>query len=57
MFERTGRRVGGKADWTSVSPREVQSLSERMFDEANVPLSARNNYYREINRYIYGLVN
>lgn len=57
LFERTGRRVGGKVDWTSVSPREVQSLSERMFDAANVPLSARNNYYREFNRYIYGLVN
>ena len=46
LFERTGRRVGGKVDWTSVSPREVQSLSERMFDAANIPLSARNNYYR-----------
>jgi len=23
LFERTGRRIGGKVDWTSVSPREV----------------------------------
>lgn len=56
LFERTGRRVGGKVDWTNVSSREVYNLSERMFDAANVPLSARNNYYREFNRYIYGLI-
>ena len=57
LYERTGKKVGGKVDWTSVSPQEAQALSERMFDAANVPLSARNNYYREFNRYIYGLGN
>ncbi len=56
LYERTGNKVGGKVDWTSVSPQEVQALAERMFDAANVPLSARNDYYREFNRYIYGLV-
>ena len=40
-----------------MSPQEAQALSERMFDAANVPLSARNDYYREFNRYIYGLGN
>lgn len=57
LYERTGKKVGGKVDWTSVSPQEAQALSERMFDAANVPLSARNDYYREFNRYIYGLGN
>lgn len=55
LYERTGKKVGGKVDWTSVSPREIQVLSERIFDAANVPVSARNDYYREFNRYIYGL--
>ena len=57
LYERTGKKVGGKVDWTSVSPQEAQALTERMFDAANVPLSARNDYYREFNRYIYGLGN
>ena len=57
FFERTGKRAGGKIDWISVSPREIQVLSERMFDAANVPVSARNDYYREFNRYIYELKN
>jgi len=57
LFEKTGKRVGGSVEWTSVLPREIQALSERMFDAANVPLSARNDYYREFNRYIYGLGN
>lgn len=56
MYERTGNKEGGKGDWTSVSPQEAQALAERMFDAANVPLSARNDYYREFNRYINGLV-
>ena len=55
LFEKTGKRVGGKVDWKTVSPQEIQSLSERMFDAANVPLSARRNYYSEFNKYIYGL--
>lgn len=42
-------------DWKTVSPQEIQSLSERMFDAANVPMSARRNYYSEFNKYIYGL--
>lgn len=37
LYERTGKRVGGKVDWTKVSPQEIQKLSERMFDAAKVP--------------------
>ena len=55
LYERTGKKVGGKVDWTNVSPKEIQTLSEDMFNAANVPISARNNYYREFNSYIYGL--
>ena len=53
MYERTGNKEGGKVDWTSVSPQEAQALAERMFDAANVPLSARNDYYREFNLYLW----
>ena len=55
LFERTGKKVGGKVDWESVSAREIQALSESMFDAANVPMSARTNYYSELTRYLYGL--
>lgn len=55
LFEKTGKKVGEKVDWKSVSPQKVQSLSERMFDAAGVPDYARRNYYSEFNKYIYGL--
>lgn len=53
LEEKTGKRVGGKVDWTKVSPREAYHLSERMFDAAGVPQDARNKYYSEFNKYIY----
>ena len=37
------KKVGGKINWKNISLREIQSLSERMFDAANVPVSARKN--------------
>jgi hypothetical protein len=55
LFERTGKRVGGKVDWTSVTPQEAQTLTERMFDAAGVPAGARAEYYRSFHRYIHGL--
>ncbi len=55
LFERTGKKVGGKVNWSEVSPQEIQGLSERMFDAAKVPQEARVEYYREFNRYIYNL--
>ncbi|GIH02808.1 hypothetical protein Rhe02_08750 [Rhizocola hellebori] len=51
----TGKRVGGKVDWTTVGPRDAFNLSERMFDAAGVSQTTRNAYYAEFNRYIYGL--
>jgi hypothetical protein len=54
LFARTGKRVGGKVEWTSVSPREIQALADRMFDAAGVPLQARQEYYRAFSQYIYG---
>ncbi len=55
LYERTGKRVGGKVDWTKVSPQEIQKLSERMFDVAKVPEYARRNYYEEFHKFIYNL--
>jgi hypothetical protein len=51
----TGKAVGGKVDWKSVSPREMLNLSERMFNAAGVSQAQRNAFYAEFNRYIYGL--
>lgn len=53
LFEKTGKKVGGKVDWTKVSPQEMQELTDRMFDEANVPQWARQDYYNAFNKYIY----
>ncbi|WP_328471701.1 polymorphic toxin-type HINT domain-containing protein [Actinoplanes sp. NBC_00393] len=52
---RTGKRVGGKVNWKSVSPREIYDLSERMFDAAGVSQEARQQYYSQFTRYLYGL--
>ncbi|OUE48392.1 hypothetical protein [Burkholderia cepacia] len=41
---KTGRPVGGKVDWEAVSNREMQKLSEQMFDAANVPQASRDAY-------------
>lgn len=45
----------GAVDWKNVSPREIQNLSENMFDAARVPNSARQEYYNTFNKYIYNL--
>ncbi|MDT3443600.1 DNRLRE domain-containing protein [Pseudofrankia sp. BMG5.37] len=55
LEENYGARVGVKVDWASIGPREIYSLSERMFDAAGVPQAARDAYYGGFNRYIYGL--
>ncbi len=55
LFEKTGKKVGGKVDWTTVSPQEIQSLSEKMMDAAKVPEAARRSYYQEFHKYIYNL--
>jgi hypothetical protein len=38
----------------NLSPRQMQEMAERQFDAANVPMEARQNFYNEFNRYIYG---
>ncbi|WP_081444730.1 hypothetical protein [Blastopirellula marina] len=53
LFEQTGKRVGGRVDWSKVSPQEMQRLTERMFDAASVPDAARREYYRAFRQYIY----
>uniref|UniRef100_UPI00374F1450 RHS repeat-associated core domain-containing protein n=1 Tax=Clostridium butyricum TaxID=1492 RepID=UPI00374F1450 len=55
LFEKTGKKVGGKIDWKNISPKGIQSLTEKMFDAAKVPHLARKDYYREFNKYIYNL--
>ncbi|MDH5857375.1 RHS repeat-associated core domain-containing protein [Lampropedia aestuarii] len=51
LEEKTGRRVGGKIDWTTISLEEATALSEKMFDAADVPKEARDNYYDAFEKY------
>jgi len=37
----------------NLSPRQMQHMAERQFDAAKVPAEARQEFYREFNRYIY----
>ena len=53
LREMTGKPVGGKVDWSTVSSKEMQQLSERMFDAAKVPIASRDAYYRALNQYLY----
>ncbi len=54
LEQRTGRAVGGTVDWSQVSAREAQALSDRMLDAAGVTLEARREYYRAFHNYVYG---
>ena len=45
----------GQVDWKSISPQQIQKLSEDMFDAAKVPQAARRDYYQEFHKYIYRL--
>ncbi|WP_339181571.1 ribonuclease YeeF family protein [Bacillus sp. FSL R5-0560] len=51
LYEKTGKKVGGKVNWKEVSPREIQDLTEKMFDAAKVPKEARQQYYNAFNQY------
>ena len=53
LKEKTGKPVGGKVAWEEVSPHEIFKLSEDMCDAAGVPQYARDEYYKEFNKYIY----
>jgi hypothetical protein len=55
LKSKTGKEVGGTVDWTKIDVREVLDLGEKMFDAADVPREAREEYYREATRYVYHL--
>lgn len=42
-------------NWQDITPKEVQKVSVRMFDAAEVPKVARIEYYQEFDKYIYNL--
>ncbi|WP_317206049.1 RHS repeat-associated core domain-containing protein [Tenacibaculum maritimum] len=42
-----------RGNWKNMSARQMQELSEVMFDAANVPKSARREFYKKFNEYIY----
>lgn len=42
-------------NWSQVSPREMQSLANRMFDAAGVPAASREEHFRAFHQYIYGV--
>lgn len=52
LEKKTGRRVGGLVDWSKVSRKEIDKLSESMFDKANVPKAARKKYYKAFSDYL-----
>ncbi|APU09457.1 hypothetical protein KLA_17007 [Cellulophaga geojensis KL-A] len=42
-----------RGNWKNMTARQMQELSEVMFDAANVPKSARKEFYKKYNKYIY----
>lgn len=42
-----------RGNWNQMTARQMQELSEVMFDAAKVPKSVRKEYYRKFNQYIY----
>ncbi len=40
-------------NWDKITSKQMQELSELMFDAAEVPLEVRKQYYKEFNKYIY----
>ncbi len=39
------QKMGGTFDWSKVSESEMRSLSEKMFDAAQVPANIRQEYW------------
>lgn len=52
-LDKTGS-ITGYIDWSKISSKEVQALTEQMFDAAGIPKESREAYYREFYRYLYG---
>ncbi len=44
------KKLGGTFDWSKISEEEIRSLSEEMFDAAEVPPSVRQEYWAEFER-------
>jgi RHS repeat-associated protein len=53
LTEQTGKPVGGHVDWKGVSAQQILDLSERLFNAADVPHAAREEYYRNATKYFY----
>jgi hypothetical protein len=44
------RQMGGKFDWAKVTEEQMRSLSEKMFDAAQVPPQIRQEYWSQYER-------
>ena len=57
IFTQFSKELTGKPiapiPWRQVSPIQIQTLSEQMFDAAGVSAASRAEYYRAFNQYIY----
>ncbi|WP_281980054.1 RHS repeat-associated core domain-containing protein [Tenacibaculum mesophilum] len=42
-----------RGNWKNISAKQMQELSETMFDAAKVPKSVRREFYKEFHKYIY----
>ena len=51
-LEKTGS-ITGKIDWSTISAKEMQTLTEQMFNAAGVPKEAQEAYIKAFNKYIY----
>jgi hypothetical protein len=51
LRENYGKPVGVSPNWGEMSYSEAVRLSEKMFDAAEVPLSARREYYKAFRKY------
>ncbi len=45
-----GRKSGGTFDWNKVSESDMHSLTEKMFEAAQVPANVRAEYWAEFER-------
>ena len=53
LKNKTGKAVGGVVDWKNVGAKEMQDLTEKMFNAAGVSKQAKASFYKEFNKYIY----
>jgi HNH/Endo VII superfamily toxin with a SHH signature len=53
LEEVTGRRTFQGIDWTKITSRQIEDLSNRIYEAAGVPTDVRQVYNRVWNQYIY----